>query len=378
MAWPDPPRRAVRPPATRCSWWAAPAAGSSGPAGPPRPAPRSWPTGGARSGNGPRRRLVDAAVRVWRAIAASSVTAGFDRALAEGLARPPRNPAHQSHGEETHDRHPGPARRRGREPAQPHVQGRSRRRTCTLPGPRLHRPRAPPDRPVAAGAAQPPARSSTTAASAAPATCRSCRSTRASSTRPRRRSRRTRRTSTRRTSSSSPSRAAATRVASTFGVLGAVRAAVRAPDPVHRQAQPQRAAHLPEQVRPDHVRLASSRRSTWAPPASAPRSTSARTSRRRQIQEVTRGVRARPTSSACSRCCGATCATTRSRRTASTTTCAADLTGQANHLGVTIEADIIKQKLPENNGGFTRSTTARPRPLVYDELTTDHPIDLTR
>ncbi|MFH1017916.1 MAG: class I fructose-bisphosphate aldolase [Pseudomonadota bacterium] len=57
---------------------------------------------------------------------------------------------------------------------------------------------------------------------------------------------------------------------------------------------------------------------------------------------------------------------------------AADLTGQANHLGVTIEADIIKQKLPENNGGFTALKFGKTSPKVYDTLTTDHPIDLTR
>ena len=57
---------------------------------------------------------------------------------------------------------------------------------------------------------------------------------------------------------------------------------------------------------------------------------------------------------------------------------AADLTGQANHLGVTIEADIVKQKQPENNGGYTAIGFGRTDPLVYDELTTDHPIDLTR
>ena len=57
---------------------------------------------------------------------------------------------------------------------------------------------------------------------------------------------------------------------------------------------------------------------------------------------------------------------------------AADLTAQANHLGVTIEADIIKQKLPENNGGYTALGFGKTHPLVYDELTTDHPIDLTR
>ncbi len=57
---------------------------------------------------------------------------------------------------------------------------------------------------------------------------------------------------------------------------------------------------------------------------------------------------------------------------------AADLTGQANHLGVTIEADIVKQKQPENNGGFTALHFGRTDPLVYDELTSDHPVDLTR
>ena len=57
---------------------------------------------------------------------------------------------------------------------------------------------------------------------------------------------------------------------------------------------------------------------------------------------------------------------------------AADLTGQANHIGVTIEADIIKQKLPENNGGYNALGFGKTHKLVYDELTTDHPIDLTR
>jgi class I fructose-bisphosphate aldolase len=56
----------------------------------------------------------------------------------------------------------------------------------------------------------------------------------------------------------------------------------------------------------------------------------------------------------------------------------ADLTGQANHLGVTIEADIIKQKLPENNGGYTALNFGKTSPLVYSKLTSEHPIDLTR
>src|SRR3954466_8042558 len=57
---------------------------------------------------------------------------------------------------------------------------------------------------------------------------------------------------------------------------------------------------------------------------------------------------------------------------------AADLTGQANHLGVTIEADIIKQKLPENNGGFNALNFGKTHKKVYSDLSSDHPIDLTR
>jgi class I fructose-bisphosphate aldolase len=56
----------------------------------------------------------------------------------------------------------------------------------------------------------------------------------------------------------------------------------------------------------------------------------------------------------------------------------ADLTSQANHLGVTIEADIIKQKQPTNNGGFNAVKFSKTNPKVYSDLTTDHPIDLTR
>jgi len=57
---------------------------------------------------------------------------------------------------------------------------------------------------------------------------------------------------------------------------------------------------------------------------------------------------------------------------------AADLTGQANHIGVTIQADIIKQKLPENNGGFAAVKFGYTNPLVYDRLAKDHPIEWTR
>lgn len=57
---------------------------------------------------------------------------------------------------------------------------------------------------------------------------------------------------------------------------------------------------------------------------------------------------------------------------------AADFTGQANHLGVTLQADIIKQKLPTNNGGYLATKHGKTSPLVYEKLTTDHPIDLCR
>jgi len=57
---------------------------------------------------------------------------------------------------------------------------------------------------------------------------------------------------------------------------------------------------------------------------------------------------------------------------------AADLTGQANHLGVTIQADIIKQKLPENNGGFNALKFGKTHKKVYSDLSSDHPIDLCR
>jgi class I fructose-bisphosphate aldolase len=56
----------------------------------------------------------------------------------------------------------------------------------------------------------------------------------------------------------------------------------------------------------------------------------------------------------------------------------ADLTGQANHLAVTINADIVKQKMAENNGGFNALKFGKTSPAVYDKLTSDHPIDLVR
>jgi len=57
---------------------------------------------------------------------------------------------------------------------------------------------------------------------------------------------------------------------------------------------------------------------------------------------------------------------------------AADLTGQANHLAVTIEADIVKQKQAETNGGFTALGFGKTHSRVYSELTSEHPVDLVR
>src|SRR5690606_6030104 len=57
---------------------------------------------------------------------------------------------------------------------------------------------------------------------------------------------------------------------------------------------------------------------------------------------------------------------------------AADLTGQANHIGATLQADIIKQKLPETNGGYTALNFGKTHKAVYSQLTSENPIDLTR
>ena len=147
--------------------------------------------------------------------------------------------------------------------------------------------------------------------------------------------------------------------------------------PLHREAQPQRAADVPQRVRPGHVRQRSSGRGTWARPASARRSTSApSTAAARSSRSPSRSRR--PTGSGCSPCCGATCATRASSSTAPTTTCPPTSRGQANHLGVTIQADIIKQKLPENNGGYNAlnqngGSYGKTNKQVYAELTTRQP-----
>ena len=98
----------------------------------------------------------------------------------------------------------------------------------------------------------------------------------------------------------------------------------------------------------------------------------------RQIQEVSAAFQQRM-SSAWSPFCGATCAMPAFKKDGVDYHTAADLTSQANHLGVTIQADIIKQKMPTNNGGFDAIKFGKTDKRVYSELTPgNHPIEMTR
>ena len=248
-------RGGARRGAPRSSWSGGSAGGSSAAAGPPRAAPRWWPSGspvlGRPAGPGPpsrprsgrsapsrdpRDRQLDtrrSAARTlggpWRRGPPDARSGHRWTSRACSATRPSSLLTHESKGIPKDDLH--------------------------LPGPDfVDRVFATTDR-SPAGAAQP-------AAAVRPRPPRRhrlrvdpARSTRASSTRPRRRSPRTRSTSTRRTSSSWPSRAAATRWPRPSACSASVSRTLRPPHPVHREAQPQRAADLPEQVRPDHVRL---------------------------------------------------------------------------------------------------------------------------
>ena len=145
-------------------------------------------------------------------------------------------------------------------------------------------------------------------------------------------------------------------------------AAVRAPDPVHRQAEPQRLPQLPEHLRPGHVRR--------GPAGRRPRCGGRRghhllrlRGADRQIVEVGRAF------AEAHRLGMFTVLWCYLRNPAfkqgdTDYHLSADLTGQANHLGVTIEADIIKQKQPENNGGYNALKFGKTDPLVYSR--TDH------
>ncbi len=170
-------------------------------------------------------------------------------------------------------------------------------------------------------------------------------------------------------------------VASTLGVLGACSRKYAHKIPFLLKFNHNEFLTYPEQATTRSSSPASSRRRTWAPSPWARPSISARRSPARQIVEVSRAFQ-----------------TAHELGMATVLWCylrnpafkkdkdyhvSADLTGQANHLGVTIEADIIKQKLPENNGGYL-ALDSKENPYgksdkrMYTELATDHPIDLTR
>ena len=157
---------------------------------------------------------------------------------------------------------------------------------------------------------------------------------------------------------------------------------VRPPHPFHPEVQPQRVPHLSRTSSTRSCSPASSRHGTWAASPSEPLSISARPSPRGKSRKSARPSRP-PTSSGWRLSSGATCGTPPSRPPAKDFHVSADLTGQANHLGVTIEADIIKQKLPENNGGYL-ADLEQGKPLRQDgpadllELAPDNPIDLAR
>ena len=140
-------------------------------------------------------------------------------------------------------------------------------------------------------------------------------------------------------------------VASTLGVLGIVARKYAHADSVHCEVESQRTADLPEQVRPDLFRARWSRRGTWGRWRLARRFISVRRNRPGRLSRPARRSNARMNLGL------ATVLWCYLRNNAFKTKekdfhVSADLTGQANHLGVTIEADIIKQKLPENNGGY--------------------------
>ncbi len=138
-------------------------------------------------------------------------------------------------------------------------------------------------------------------------------------------------------------------VASTFGVLGAVSRKYAHKIPFIGEDQSQRVADLSQQVRPDDVRHGQASRGHGR--GRGGRNHLLRIGRKRPPDCRDQPGFPRRTSWDWPRCYGAICATAPSRQDKDYHV-SADLTGQANHLGVTIQADIIKQKLPENNGGY--------------------------
>ena len=166
-------------------------------------------------------------------------------------------------------------------------------------------------------------------------------------------------------------------VATTLGRAGRGVAPLCAPDPVRAQAQPQRAADRPTDLRPDHGRIGA--------PGLRPRR-----GRRRRDRLLGRGRRAR---ASCQEVAAAFAEAhalgmvtvlwcylrnPRFKKDGVDYHAAADLTGQANHLGVTLEADLVKQKLPETDNGFTALSFGKTSPLVQERYVSDNPIDRCR
>ena len=166
-------------------------------------------------------------------------------------------------------------------------------------------------------------------------------------------------------------------IATTLGGLGHRLPPLRPQDPLHREAQPQRLPQLPEHLRPGHVRRGAPGRRPRAPSGVGATIYFGSEEADRQIVEVSKAfAEAHRLGMFTVLWCYLRNAAFKQGDT--DYHLSADLTGQANHLGVTIEADIIKQKQPENNGGYNALKFGKTDPLVYEQLTTDHPIDLTR
>ena len=263
-----------------------------------------------------------------------------------------------------------------------HRCGASRKDALHLPGAGLRGPRPRRLRPPGARAAQPAAAARRTAAWPAPATSPSCPSTRASSTRRARPSPRTRLLRPR------EHREARDRGRLQRGGLDAGRAGHRWPGAYAHQ--------IPFIVKINHNEFLTYPNKFDQITVRARRAGGGHGRGRGGGHHLLRLRRSRPgrsrrwarpssarTSWAWPPSSGATCATPPSRRRRRTTTLAADLTGQANHLGVTLEADIIKQKLPENNGGYN-ALSIEGEPVRQDRQARlrrrsprDNPIDLT-
>ena len=169
-------------------------------------------------------------------------------------------------------------------------------------------------------------------------------------------------------------------VASTYGVLGIVARKYAHRIPFPGEDQSQRVADVSQQSRPDPVRDGEGGLGRWGGAVGATIYFGSTMPAARSWKWPRRS--SRPTSMAWRQCCGAISAIP-PQEGQGLLTCPPTFTGQANHLGVTIQADIIKQKLPENNGGFLAlnsgdSSHGKLDKRMYSDLCSDHPIDLCR